>query len=129
MNTKLMKAAVLLLAGLATATAAHAQVYRLAPAQTTPNAVMQANPNIILPHPTMSCIVQGTPVEFPSDVLLRNTSSYTLPAGKWVYWYLHSQANGWHQLSAPLGANAAFYLNNVIPGGWSAGATCSAQVL
>ena len=128
MTTKLIKAAVLLFAGLATATAAHAQVYRLAPAQ-TPSAVMQANPNIIVPLPTVSCVVQGTPVEFPSDVLIRNTSSYALPAGKWIYWHLHNQAYGWHQLSAPLAANAAFYLNNVIPGGWPAGATCSAQVL
>jgi hypothetical protein len=128
MNTKLIKAAVLLLAGLATTSAADATNFRLAPAQ-APNAVIQVNPNILVPLPTASCVVQGTPVEFPDDIRLTNTSPYALQAGKWIYWHLHNQAYGWHQLSAPLAPNASVFLGNAFTGGWPAGATCTAQVL
>lgn len=126
MNRKIIAAAGLLIAGLATATAAEATNFRQAQA---PNAVLDVNPNVLVPlsYP-VSCVVQGTPVEFPSDVLIRNTGAFTIPAGKWVQWYLHNQANGWYQLSDPLASNDAVFLSDVIPGGWPAGATCSAEV-
>ena len=123
MNTKSRIATMAALIGIAlSATAAHSAM--VMPAQR-----MQVMPaqQIFLPIYSLSCVVQGTPVEFPNDVMIRNTGYTTIAAGTWIKWYLHASANGWHQLAQPLAPNQHLFLNNIM-GGWPAGASCTAQV-
>ncbi len=122
MKTNLWKTSLLLVAGIAiAATAAEAARYR--PAQ---QVQLVPGMQFIVPVTSLSCVVAGTPVEFPDDIMITNTGNTTLAAGSKINWYLHANAYGVHTLAQPLAPTQYVLLANV-SGGWPAGASCTAS--
>jgi len=78
----------------------------------------------------LECKSWGTPVEFPSDILLSNTGTMSLAAGTKIHWDMpapHYQGN--YTLTAPLPAGGHVFVYNVIVGGAAAGTLCNANVI
>jgi hypothetical protein len=73
-----------------------------------------------------TCVVRGTPNEFPNDIRLSNTSAATIPAGHKVRWVVNApHYEGIYTFVAPLAAGKNVFLSNVIPGGVAAGTPCT----
>jgi hypothetical protein len=77
----------------------------------------------------VSCTVAGTPVEFPDDIVIRNTGNVTLPAGTSISWHVGAFFSGVHTLAAPLTPNQTVFLSGALPGGWPAASACSATII
>ena len=78
----------------------------------------------------LSCVVQGTPVEFPDDVMLKNVGASAIPAGKKIHWAIpNTSRKGDVTLTANLAPGATKFLSGVLPGGHPAGAACTATVV
>lgn len=127
MNKKLLGTLAIVIAGAASMTTANAEYMMRAPASTL--SVMQNDNRLTPAYPieSVACVVSGTPVEFPNDVIFTNDGNVTLSAGTWIQWHLHSQANGWYQLSNSLTPGDHVFVPNVLPGGWIAGVPCDAD--
>lgn len=77
--------------------------------------------------PLLSCVVQGTPVEFPNDILVTNQSIATLAAGRTIEWS-HMNQSGTHDLEADLGPSQSIYISD-LPFADEAGKECKAKVV
>ncbi|MFH1529740.1 MAG: hypothetical protein ABIK09_03275 [Pseudomonadota bacterium] len=94
--------------------------------------VMAANPT---PTPAkkpakitkFSCVVQGSPSEFPDDLYITNTGNYTQPKGTKIAWKVANKS-GTHTLTSDLAPKSGFSVNNAIPGGLQAGTSCVANL-
>ncbi len=88
--------------------------------------VMQVNPNALVPIKLQfKCVVKGTPVEFPNDIAIWHSYSFTVPAGTKVAYTAPYGKTGTVVLPA-LPPNTYHFVNNVFPGGGPAGAPCTA---
>lgn len=72
------------------------------------------------------CAVAGTPIEFPDDVKIWETTGKTVPAGTKIKWTVKAGngqivKSGQHTLAAPLGAGKVAFLSNVLPFAMPAG--------
>ena len=91
--------------------------------------VMQV-PNIRAFVIHLDCKVWGTPVEFPSDVLLTNTGSIAVAAGTKIHWDVPApHYQGSVMLAAPLAVGGHLFLNNVLAGGAVAGTPCTTSIV
>ena len=80
------------------------------------------------PPPELSCVVQGTPVEFPNDISITNDGSASVPAGTTIEWS-HPFASGTHVLTEDLDPGESFFvLEALAPEADEAGSECSANV-
>lgn len=94
-------------------------------AQTAPTADNVAN---YLPILRVACVANGTPSEFPNDILFTNRGS-KLNAGTKLRWTFTSPNHtGTFTLASALNPGAAVRASNVIPGGIEAGRFCSVTV-
>lgn len=76
-----------------------------------------------------SCMVAGTPSEFPNDIWFTNTGAGKLAAGTKIQWNVTSAGQkGVYTLVADLAPSASVHANNV-NGGIEAGRDCAAKVL
>lgn len=91
------------------------QVYR-APATKIP--AMQFFPY------TFNCRVQGSPVEFPDDLMVWNTSGYTVPHGTKVKWRVNGSQIAGVATLPQMAPGAGVSLSNVLGNGMSGG-TCT----
>lgn len=88
------------------------------------------DPNKIRIKPIATCLVAGTPSEFPDDIWLQNGGAATLKAGAKIKWSVaFSGDHGTYTLVADLAPGKGLYLNGVLPGGVEAGHDCKASVL
>lgn len=70
------------------------------------------------------CRAQGTPVEFPDDLVIVNKGAGTIAAGTKVNWRMeNSFVQGSYVLPA-LAPNQHVFVNHANPGGLPAGAKC-----
>jgi hypothetical protein len=72
------------------------------------------------------CRVQGTPVEFPNDIVIVNKSVFTIPAGTTIHYKV--PGSWWKSAVTPsLTPGAGMFVANAIPGGLVAGTPCQAK--
>jgi hypothetical protein len=77
--------------------------------------------------PGVSCIVQGTPSEFPHDIAITNRSPGIIAAGSTIHWAVEDK-NGTFKLAGDVAAGKGFYIRNILPDGAQAGTQCAAAV-
>jgi hypothetical protein len=99
----------------------------LAPMQAQP-ATKAENVANYLPVLRVGCVANGTPSEFPNDILFTNRGS-KLNAGARLRWTFTSpNLTGTYTLTSALNAGASVRASNVVPGGIEAGRYCSVTV-
>jgi hypothetical protein len=78
----------------------------------------------------VECKVQGTPVEFPDDILIVNSGNVTIAKGQKISWKVPKiNKTGIHTLAADLLAGKSVFVDGALPGGIEAGAACEASVV
>ena len=82
------------------------------------------------PFVVLGCEINGSPAEFPNDLVFTNTSQKVLPAGKKIQWRTHGPVyQNSYTLKADLKPGAGVRAFDVLPGGIEAGKPCSASAL
>ncbi|OEO33255.1 hypothetical protein VW23_007665 [Devosia insulae DS-56] len=76
----------------------------------------------------LSCVVSGTPSEFPDDLRIANAGVVALPVGTQFKWKA-AGISGVASLGKALQPGKALKLSNVLPGGVEAGTVCSAKAI
>jgi hypothetical protein len=80
--------------------------------------------------PSLTCVVQGTPVEFPDDIVLKNSGMVIVTKGTKVHWSIPATTRqGDYTFTEDLAVGASKMLSGVLPGGHPAGAVCTVTVL
>lgn len=81
-------------------------------------------------HYSLQCRAQGTPVEFPNDVVVINSGVGTIATGTKIEWKM-TQGNfsGVYTLSSPLAPKEGAFISSVLPGGVPAATPCTAKVV
>lgn len=73
------------------------------------------------------CIVQGSPSEFPDDIMITNKGATTVPKGKTFHWTIpNTSRQGDWVLTSDLLAGKSVFASGVVGGGHPAGAKCTA---
>lgn len=76
----------------------------------------------------IGCVADGTPVEFPNDLVLSNKGASAIPAGTKVNWAMAGYGfSGVHTLSSSLQSGASVRVSNVLGSGVEAGKACMAN--
>ncbi|HMQ58373.1 MAG TPA: hypothetical protein PKE65_07475 [Rhizobiaceae bacterium] len=111
------------LATIAAASAAAQAGYRAAPSTS-----LTLKPSIgVTRLLILKCQAQGSPVEFPNDIVIRNGGASTVPAGTKVKWQmLGLNSSGVVTLPA-LGPGQQHFISNANPGGLEAGHPCTVK--
>lgn len=79
---------------------------------------------------SFGCVVQGTPVEFPDDIRIKNLGTQAVPKGTTLRWSIpNTNRAGNHVLTADLAPEAMITLSGVVSGGTAAGAACDVTVI
>lgn len=76
----------------------------------------------------LTCVVSGTPSEFPDDIRIANAGVVALPAGTDIKWQA-AGIGGVAGLGKALQPGKSIKLSNVLPGGVEAGTVCSAKAI
>lgn len=77
----------------------------------------------------LPCVVQGSPVEFPNDLLITNNRTTTIPKGKIIHWSMpNTSIQGDYTLTEDLLPQKSMYMYEILGGGMSAGLKCNATV-
>lgn len=106
----------------ALATAAVAGTYqRSGDTSTTLQEVKPLRPQLIA---KFDCRAQGTPVEFPDDLVIVNKGAGTLAAGTKINWRMENSFVQGSYVLPTLAPNHQVFVNNANPGGWPAGGKC-----
>jgi hypothetical protein len=80
--------------------------------------------------PSLGCVVQGTPVEFPDDIVLKNAGMIIVAKGTKIHWSIPGTTRqGDYTFTEDLAVGATKMLSGVLPGGHPAGAPCTVNVL
>ena len=80
--------------------------------------------------PSFTCVVQGTPVEFPDDIVIKNSGVVVVAKGTKIHWQLpNTSRQGDYTFDADLAPGASKMLSGVLPGGHPAGAACTVKVM
>ena len=78
----------------------------------------------------LSCVHQGTPVEFPDDIVITNITGPTLKKGTYIKWVSYAGTyQGVVKLDKDLSKGKFIFVPNAFPGGIEAGRKCKAQVI
>ena len=79
--------------------------------------------------PSVSCKVQGTPVEFPDDIYIFNDGPAMVPKGTMIHWSIpSSNMQGEYTLLADLERGKGVFISGALPGGHGAG-PCTASIM
>lgn len=79
---------------------------------------------------SLTCRAQGTPAEFPDDIVVINNGPGTVPSGSKIHWTMASPAHsGDYTLTAALAPTKGTFIDGVLPGGVEAGKPCTAKVM
>lgn len=99
-------------------------IKQVSPSDTSPQVTIQRPP--VTMFFSFGCVVQGTPVEFPDDIVITNKGPGTVPAGTKAKWTL---ANKTGVVTLPeLAKGKTFFVANAFPGGLAAGTPCTAVI-
>ncbi|MFA6955635.1 MAG: hypothetical protein WC538_07175 [Thermoanaerobaculia bacterium] len=75
------------------------------------------------------CVVQGSPTEFPDDVLITNKLTTTVAKGKTIHWSIpNTTRQGDYVLTEDLLGGKSVFVSGAVPGGMSAGVKCDAKL-
>jgi hypothetical protein len=88
------------------------------------------NPNFRYLIFQMSCVVSGTPTEFPDDIKIKNTGAAVIPAGMKIHWVIaapHHEGN--YTFAAPLGVGQQVFISHAFSGGAGAGTPCTTSIV
>lgn len=88
-----------------------------------------AKPPILQILPKFECRAQGTPVEFPDDIVIINKSSYAIAAGTMVKWQMVGLNSSGYKILPQLAPGGHVYIAHANPGGVQAGAPCTVKKL
>jgi hypothetical protein len=76
---------------------------------------------------TFDCVVQGTPTEFPDDIVITNKGAGTIAKGKVFHWTIpNTSRQGDWVLTQDLLGGKSVLASGVVGGGHPAGAKCTA---
>jgi hypothetical protein len=92
--------------------------------------IIITKPPILQVRPVVACAVQGTPSEFPDDVMIFNKGAGVIAAGTKVHWsvpFANKQGN--YTLASALQPGKGVFLGGVLPGGVEAGKPCAAKIV
>ncbi|MCP3970714.1 MAG: hypothetical protein GY717_10460 [Rhodobacteraceae bacterium] len=76
---------------------------------------------------SFTCAVNGTPVEFPNDIMIVNPHAFATDAGVKVAWATQNNAFSGVLTLPTLQPGQMHFVSNALPGGLPAGTPCSAQ--
>jgi hypothetical protein len=112
------------------ATGALAEPASQAPqAQQTP-ATQTAVGTVPAPIQRVECVVQGTPVEFPDDLYIRNTGNVKLEKNTKIDWEaVGTGRKGRYTLPTDLNPGAGTFASGVVAGGLGAGHVCTCKIV
>jgi hypothetical protein len=79
--------------------------------------------------PKFECRAQGTPVEFPDDIIIINKSSYAIAAGTQVKWQMVQLNSSGYKTLPQLAPGQHVFISHANPGGVPAGAACTVPKL
>lgn len=85
-----------------------------------------------VPIKKVDCVVQGSPVEFPDDLYMKNAGNVVLPKGTKISWAIpNTVRKGTYTLTADLAVGSGTIASGLLPGGHPAGVigTCSIVTL
>jgi len=78
----------------------------------------------------LGCVHEGTPVDFPDDIVITNITGPTLKKGTYIKWEsYHGTYQGVVKLDKDLSKGKSIFVPNAFPGGIEAGRKCKAQVI
>lgn len=80
----------------------------------------------VIPHLRLRlhCVVSGTPVEFPDD--LHIWADFPVASGTVAHWNVTGTSMQGSVVLPALAAGEYYFVSHALPGGWPAGAACSA---
>lgn len=84
--------------------------------------------NVNLYVPRITCVANGTPSEFPNDIVFTNRGARLNAGTKLVWRFSGPYIRGTFTLPAALANNASIRASNIVPGGVQAGKYCTAAV-
>lgn len=91
---------------------------------------IQINPGILQLKPIVTCVVAGSPAEFPDDLEFWNKGIGTLAAGTKVQWNLPgTNKYGQYVLKAALPAGKGVKASGILGTSYEAGRPCYAKVV
>lgn len=94
-------------------------------AQSAPAADKVAN---YYPIVRVGCVANGTPSEFPNDILFTNRGSKLNAGAKLPWTFTSPNLTGTYTLASALNSGASVRASNVVPGGIEVGRYCSVKV-
>lgn len=104
------------------ATAADPATTKQTTQTTRPTAKPAAGATVPVPIKRVECVVQGSPVEFPDDLYIRNTGNFVFPKGWDVSWSIPGTSRkGTYKLTADLAVGSGVLASGQLPGGHPAG--------
>ena len=75
----------------------------------------------------LACKVQGTPSEFPNDLVVKNKGKETVKAGMFLFWSVKGR-KGEFKLQKDLKSGDFVMINDVLGGGMEAGLECRVEL-
>lgn len=90
----------------------------------------RVDPNRIVVPFSLTCRAQGTPTEFPDDIVIINSGAIPIVAGTTIAWKMTTPARqGSTVLAVTLEPGKSVFLSGAIGMGVGAGTPCSARVI
>ena len=75
------------------------------------------------------CSAQGSPVEFPDDIVVVNKGTATIPAGTTIRWKMVKHGTQGDSVLPVLAPNQHTYIWGALPNGVEAGQKCTVMIL
>jgi hypothetical protein len=105
-----------------------AAVLAVAAASQASSQTIQINPSILQLNKIVTCMVSGSPSEFPDDLWFFNKGVGTIAKGTKVLWNLPgTTTKGQFVLNADLTPGKAVFAGGVLGNGYEAGRPCKAK--
>ena len=112
------------LAALLAVTAGAATAASLSRHSASKQVLQKAPDRAIVQAVAFDCRAQGTPVEFPNDLVVVNKGPGTVAAGTKINWRMENSFTQGSYVLPALAPNQQVFINNANPGGLPAGAKC-----
>lgn len=120
------------IAAVAAVIAVSANVVAAANTTRTPQAsqtLQKMKPSILQNAVKFDCKAQGTPVEFPNDLVVVNKGPGSISAGTKINWRMENSFTQGSYVLPALAPNQQAFISNANPGGLPAGTKCFAWIV
>jgi len=91
--------------------------------------LQKVKPSILQYAVKFDCKAQGTPVEFPNDLVVVNKGPGSISAGTKINWRMENSFTQGSYVLPALAPNQQAFISNANPGGLPAGTKCFAWIV